>query len=147
MRLKHSWIWKIYLLILLLFVIKDAYHLLMPNSQIFFYYFILRVFDPTFYAAYTAYVMRILLNTVHWIPVFLYVYRVRFLSVEFWKCLFILRCIFEIIGHTFEMNVLASIYHAKPKILLTAFIIFIIPHVPSYIACYGYAFRREKILS
>ena len=131
---------------MLLFVIKKAYYLFMTDSQSFFYYFILRAFDPFFYVTYTAHVMQVLLSVIHWIPVFLYVYRIRFLSVEFWKCLLILRCIFEVTGHSYEMNSLIALYYRRPKTCLTIFIIFIIPHIPSYIVCYWYAFRREKVL-
>ena len=144
---KYSWIWKTYLAVMLLFLTKKVYYLLMPDTQSFFYYFILRAFDPVFYITYTAHVMQVLLSVVHWIPVFLYVYRIRFLSAEFWRCLFILRCLFEITGHSFEMNSLIALYHRKPKAFLAVFIILMIPHIPSYMACYRYAFRREKVFS
>ncbi|MCK5014578.1 MAG: hypothetical protein KAS66_12225 [Candidatus Omnitrophica bacterium] len=143
---KHLWLWKIYLAFMLVFAVKSTYYLLMPDSQSFFYYFILRAFDPIFYAVYTAHVMQVLLSVIHWIPVFLYVYRIRFLSSEFWKSLFILRCIFEITGHSYATNSLVALYHRKPKICLTIFIILIIPHIPSYMVCYWYAFRRENCL-
>ena len=147
MPLKHPWVWKIYLLVMLLFIAKKVFYLFMPDSQTFFYYFILRSFDPIFYVTYSAHVMQVLLNTVHWIPVFLYAYRIRFLSTDFWKCLFILRCLFEITGHSFEMNSLVALYYRRPKASLIIFTILMIPHIPSYIVCYWYAFRQEKALS
>jgi hypothetical protein len=146
MSRKHLWLWKIYLAFMLLIVIKKVYYLLMPDSQSFYYYFILRTFDLIFYIVYASHVMQVLLSVIHWIPVFLYVYRIRFLSAEFWKSLFILRCIFEIIGHNFEMNSLIALYHRKPEVLFTVFIIVILPHIPSYVVCYWYAFRQEKVL-
>ena len=147
MPLKYPWIWKAYLAVLLLFVIKKVYYLLVPDTQIFFYYFILRAFDPIFYVIYTAHVMQVLLSVIHWMPVFLCVYRIRFLSAEFWKCLFILRCIFEITGHSYEMNSLIALYYRRPRIALTIFLFLVVPHIPSYMACYWYAFQQEKVLS
>ena len=144
---KYPWLWKPYLVIMFLFLTKKVYYLLTPDSQSFFYYFILRAFDPAFHIIYTAHVMQVLLSVIHWIPLFLCIYRIRLLSAEFWQCLFILRCIFEVTGHTFEMNSLISIYHSKPKVFLSVSIILIAPHIPSYLICYWYAFRREKVLA
>jgi len=143
MKPKRHWVWKVYFIIILLFVTKEAYHLFTPGSPQFLYYFILRSFNPLFHIVHNTRVIHVLLNIIHCAPLFLYIYRIRFLNAEVWKYLFILRCIFEITSHSYEMNWIVALYHVNPKHLLLVLAILITPHIPSYMACYRYAFRRE----
>jgi hypothetical protein len=62
-----------------------------------------------------------------------------------WKCLFILRVIFDIAGHPYEVITVASFYHAEPKIGFLMLLLGISPYIPSYWACWQYAFKREKL--
>ncbi|MBN1869736.1 MAG: hypothetical protein JW847_04070 [Candidatus Omnitrophica bacterium] len=144
---RHPWIWKTYLIIALVFTFKNVAGLFMPDSESFLYYLILRVFHPFFYIIYTSHVLQVLLGAIHCIPLFLYTYRIRFLSADFWKALFILRCIFDVTGHSFELNSLISVYQSKPQLFWSVLAIFVIPHIPSYLACYWYAFQQEKVFS
>ena len=143
MKIKHRWIWEAYLIIILVFAMRNLYDLFSQDSKSFLYYFILRSFDPTFMLHFSAYILYVLLNIIHCIPLFLFIYRIRFGNPEVWKLLFVLRCFFEVIGHSYDMNALVALYHAKPKLLLPASVIMIIPHIPSYLACYWYAFRNS----
>ena len=136
----------VYFLLMLLLTVKEGYALFAAHSEIALYYLIVRAFDPIFYMAYSAHIIRLVLSLIHCLPILLYAYRIRFLSTKFWQYLFVFRCIFEVIGHSYEMNSLIATFYINPQYPLVVLIIMSIPFVPSYIACYWYAFRQEKIL-
>ena len=146
MKTRNRWVWDAYLMITLAFAIKSFYRLVFPSSEQFLYYFILRSFNSTFYLYYYAYVFHVLLNIIHCLPLFLFIYNIRVGNPDFWKLLFVLRCVFEVIGHSYGINELAAVYYSNPKFLMLASMIMIITHVPSYLACFWYAFRPEKAI-
>ena len=143
MSQKQRWIWEAYFVIFLLFAIQNIYYLFKPDSPDYLYYSILRSFDPIFNIAYTAHVIHIFLNMIHCIPLFLYIHRINFLNPKVWKILFILRCIFEIIGRSYEANTFSALYHSNQKVLLFVLLFAIIPIIPSYFSCYQYAFKSS----
>ncbi len=144
---KRKWLWTSYCFLLLYFIGREAYYLFVPTSETSLYYLILRAFDPVFYIAYSAYIIRLLLNFIHCLPLLLYTYRIRFLPPKFWQYLFILRCLFEIIGNSDELTALSALSHARPGMIWIAVIILLLPYVPSYLVCYWYAFRQDKIFA
>ena len=143
MKINHPWIWDAYLVIILTVTLRDFYALLTPQSESFFYYFILRSFNPVFYLHYSAYVIHVFLSAAHCLPLFLFIYRVRWGNTEMWKLLFVLRCVFEVIGHSYDMNVLAALYYSNNKFIWLAVSFMIVPYIPSYIACFWFAFRSN----
>lgn len=145
MNIKHRWVWEIYFVIMLAFAVKGLYTVFSPNSESFLYYFILRSFDPVFYFHYSAYVLQVLLNTVHCLPLFFFIYQIRFGYPGVWKLLFVLRCVFEVIGHAYGMNTLIALYHSRSKYFPLVIVAMTVPHIPSYVACYWYAFRRSDV--
>jgi len=145
MTRKQRWIWEAYFVIILPYSVQQFYFLFSKDSPHYLYYLILRSFDPIFMAKYIAYIVDVALDLIHCLPLFLYIHRIRFLNPALWKIMFILRCIFEIIGHSYEMNTFAAFYHTKPKFLLAALAVMIMPHIPSYVACYWYAFRTGNL--
>jgi len=143
MSQKQKWLWEIYFTIVLLFAIQKIYHFFNPGSSDYLYYSILNSFDSSFFNAYTAHMVHVFLNLTHCIPLLLYIHRVDFLNTKFWKCLFILRCIFEVIGSSYEANMLTASYHSSPKFFLLELLFLIGPLIPSYFACYQYAFQSQ----
>lgn len=142
---KQRSVWNIYLVIIVLFAAQKVYHLITPSSPSFLYYFILRSFDPIFYLVHSAHVLNVFLTVIHCIPLFLYIHRIRFLNPEIWKYLFVLRCIFEIFGHSYQMNTIIAFYQTNAKLTLLISAVMVLPHIPSYVVCYRYAFRQKKI--
>jgi hypothetical protein len=140
---KQKWLWETYLAIILIFAIQKVYRLFNPGSSDFLYYAILRTFDPYFYIAYAARVTYVFLNLVHCVPLFLYIARIKFLNQNLWKCLFILRCIFELAGQSYEANTFIALSHSSPKLLLFLIVYTFGPAIPSYCACYQYAFSSR----
>jgi hypothetical protein len=147
MPLKKQWIWEAYFVVIFIFAIRKVYALVIPSSEDFLYYFILRSFNPIFYIVYTAHVIHVLLGLIHCLPLLLYIHNIRFLNPEVWRYLFVLRCIFEIIGHSYQLNNLTALFYSNPTLLASVLIVSLLTYIPSYIACYWYAFRQEKIFS
>ncbi|OGX35532.1 MAG: hypothetical protein A3C36_05505 [Omnitrophica WOR_2 bacterium RIFCSPHIGHO2_02_FULL_52_10] len=145
MNVKHRWVWEVYCVLMLAFAVKNIYNVFSPDSESFLYYFILRSFDPVFYFHYSAHVLQVLLNAVHCLPLFFFTYRVRCGVPAVWKTLFVLRCVFEVIGHAYGMNSLVALYHSKSKFLLLVIVAMTVPHIPSYAACFWYAFRGSVL--
>ena len=145
MRIKHRWVWEVYFIIMLASAVKSVYNVLSPDSASFLYYFILRSFDPAFYFHYSAYVFQVFLNTLHCLPLLFFIYQIRLGHPVVWKTLFALRCVFEVIGHAYGMNALTALYHSRSKLFLLVIITMIVPQIPSYAACYWYAFRRNDL--
>lgn len=140
------WFWEIYLMLIILLIGSKAYFLLTPGSQDQLYYYVLRTMDPEFLFVYYARVIYIILNAIHCLPLFLYIHRIRFLSAGTWKFLFLSRCLFDIVGQNFEINTIYAYSHTNMKLLFLLVIGTVFPQIPSYVACYRYAFWREKMI-
>jgi len=143
MRFKSKWIWLIYFCIMMSFAIQKIVILVTPSDPSFLYYYMLRSFSPIFYIDYIAHVINIFLFAIHCIPLFLYIHRIQFLHPEVWRYLFVLKCIFEIIGHSYKLNYLTSLYHLSPRLVFFVLIIAILPYIPLYVLCYRYAFEQD----
>lgn len=143
MSRKQKWIWEIYFAIVLFFAVGKIAFFFDPGSPDYLYYSILRSFGPSFFNAHTAHIVHVFLNLIHCLPLLLYIYHINFLNTKFWKCLFVLRCIFEVTGSSYEINTLTAFYHSNPKLFLLILLSMIGPLIPSYFACYQYAFQSQ----
>jgi len=146
MSLINQWAWKAYFIIILSLAIRKVCDLVSPNSQDFLYYFILRSFNSVFYITYIAHVISVFLNIIHCIPLFLFIFKIRFLNPDIWRYLFVLRCIFEISGHSYQVNTLTAQLHTNLIFFILTLLVSLLTYMPSYIACYWYAFRQEKMI-
>ncbi len=142
-----QWVWMGYFVILATFVGSNVYRFFVPGEQTHLYFTILYSFDPIFLLNYLVNLCQITLNIIHLIPVLLYVFRVRVFNPKFWQYLLILRLIFDLFGHSFEINFLKSLYYHNIKVFLFVLAQSIFVYIPSYIACYRYGFERDKLFS
>ncbi|HQP10633.1 MAG TPA: hypothetical protein PKV41_04545 [Candidatus Omnitrophota bacterium] len=147
MSKRMPWLWMVYAVLVAVFTVRETYYFFVPDSEISLYFLILRAFDPVFYLAYAAYVLRLLLTLIHCLPIWLYAYRIRFLPTAFWQYLFFGRCLFEILGNAYEITSLVAFSHNNPKLVWIAPAIMLSPLIPSYIVCYWYAFGQEKVFA
>jgi len=143
MSQKQKWLWEIYFTIVLSFAILKIYRFFNPGSSDYLYYSILNSFDSNFLNAYKAHMVYVFLNLIHCIPLLLYIHRINFLNTKFWKCLFILRFMFEVIGNSYEANLLTASYRSSFNLFLLELVFIIGPLIPSYFACYQYAFQSQ----
>jgi len=143
MSQKQKWLWEVYFAMVLIFAIQEIYIFFNPDSSDYLYYSILKSFNPALFNAYTMHMIHVFINLIHCIPLLLYIHHIHFLNSMFWKCLFILRCIFEVFGSSYEVNTLTALYHSSPKLSLLAIIFLVGPLIPSYFACFQYAFQSQ----
>ena len=144
---KYAWAWEIYFAIVAAHAVVSAAQLISPLSPVNLYVNMLAAFDKRFYITYFACALQILLNIIHLIPLALYIRQTPFLNPKFWQYLFILRILFDIVGHPYETKTLTSLYYSNHRILMILFVQTALTYLPSYIACYQYAFNRTNIFS
>ena len=142
--MQHSrhWAWAFYFALIFFLVTQKVYAFFSPDAHPYFYYSFLKYFHFRYMFVYGAALVQVILNVVHLVPLILFITCQEFLNKKFWQTLFILRIFFDIFGHSFEIQELISYYHLKPLICLLIFIKEAAPYIPSYIACYLYAFGR-----
>ena len=145
MRLRKKWIWETYFFLVLFYTLRDAYFFFSPGSPIHLYFYILYVFDFRFAFIYSLNLVQILLSLTQCLALAFYVYRIRFLKPYVWQYTFILKIIFDLFGHSYQVNELKSFYYDNPKICLLFLLQSLILYLPSYVACYRYAFRQKNL--
>lgn len=143
MSVKGRWIAEAYFVLFVGLTVRKACNFFAPHSPSHLYFEFLYVFDPVFWGLYSLNLLQIVLNLLHALPLLLYIWRIPLLRPRFWRYLLILRLIFDITGHSYEMNHLVSMYHADPLLCLLVFLSSISPYIPSYVACWRYAFGTE----
>lgn len=141
---KLRWLWEIYLPFYFILAAGRAVSFFAPQTPEHLYFKILYSFNPVFYIPYSLSLVQILLTLAHGLPLTLYTFRVRLFKPKFWQYLLILRAIFDLCGHPYEMNTVVSMCHASPKICALTVLFAVLPYLPSYWACYAYAFRQKK---
>ncbi len=142
MRFKKKWLWEAYLIILLISLFTKAWNFFLPASPIHLYFSLLKAFDPSYIFLQTINACQIFLSLLHIFPLVFYIYRIYVFTPKFWQYLFILRIIFDLTGNSYAMKTLISFYNEDPLLGLAVLIQSISTYIPSYIACYCYAFRK-----
>ncbi len=142
---KTQVVWLGYFLVLLMYVGQATYRFFVPGETTHLYFTILYAFDDIFLLNYLVNLCQITLNLIHLVPVLLYIFRMRVFNAKFWQYLLILRLMFDIFGHSFEMLSLRSLLYLNVKVFLFVLAQSVSVYIPSYIACYRYAFKRDKL--
>ena len=140
-----NWVWKFYLLFLFFFTAKKAVLLFWPQSPEFLFYFILYGFDFSFFWNYFLAMNQVLLTILQWFGVFFFVYQMRFLSVDFWKIVFIIKIPFDMAGNSYHLLQLTALYKASPLLCFLMFAHKTAIYIPAFWALYLYAFHQEKV--
>ena len=140
MSRKVSWVLIAYFLLMVYLIGQQAYHFFSPNSQINLYFTFLRAFDLVFYIPYLLTLYQILFSILSLIPLFLFMFDIRWLNQTFWRYFLIFNFLFDLTGHSYHVNELIGIFHSNPRIAITIFLSSVIPYFPKYIACFQYAF-------
>ena len=141
---KTGLVWKIYLGVFTLYVFGNAGDILAPTSFLYIYYHTLMAFHPAYLISYLLALGQVFFNLVNFIPLFLFVFRILFLSQRFWQWTLILRIIFDLTGHAGEIQHLISISHANSEWFISRIVLGLLVILPSYGACFQYAFRWNK---
>ena len=141
---KTGFVWKIYFCAFTLYVLGNAGDVLMPTSFLYIYYHVLMAFHPAYFIPYILALGQVFFSLVSLVPLFLFVFRIPFLSARFWQWALVLRIIFDLTGHAGEANQLISISHANSEWFISKIVLTGIMFIPSYGACFKYAFRWKE---
>ena len=141
---KTGVVWKIYFIVFSAYILQNAADILLPKSFLYIYYHTLMAFHTLFAIQYILALAQIFFNILNLIALFLFVFRTFFLSPQVWQWLLILRFIFDLTGHIGEFATVSAIFHAREDWFLSTIIFNFIMVIPSYAACFQYAFRWEK---
>ena len=140
---RTKWLWEVYLPFFVILALGRAVSFLAPQTPEHLYFKILYSFNSVFYISYSLSLAQVVLTLIHILPLALYTFRAPFLSPRLWQYLFILRAIFDLTGHPYEMNTIVSMYHTSPQICALTVLLAVLPYLPSYWAGYAYAFRQD----
>lgn len=143
MQKKNLWFWLPYFAILLHLITRKTVLFFNSDSPIYMYYSILSAFSFLFEFRYLFNFIQIILNIILCIPVFLYFSNKSWGDASFWKVLFILRIAFDICGNNFELQGIIASYYVDPRYSLLLFGSLTFPYIPSYVACFKYAFGKN----
>lgn len=146
MTRKQRFIWEVYFLMIALFIARQAFIFFDPLSDVQLYFRILRSFDPIFLFSYFCSYFRIFLGLFSYLPLLLFIYRIRLFPPLIWQVYFALLVIFDIIGHPYEMLFFRSLFLDSPLLCLGGFLFAISAYIPAYIAIFIYAFRQNHLV-
>ncbi len=142
---KKSWVWESYLVLFSYIILKQAYIFFSADSSIHLYFVILNALNPAFIIKYLLNYYQVVFNLIHLLPLALFIYGKRLFHQDFWGALLIFRIIFDITGHSYELAHLYAAIHSKSMILIGTSLLYILFYIPSYIACYRYAMKKNNI--
>jgi hypothetical protein len=147
MKKRTHWAWKVYFSIFSIGALLNLILLLSGESSASQYYQILIAFRQSYLLYDYLYALNVIVNTLSLIPFFLFVFRIRLFPPFIWQILFIARIFFFFTGHSYEWQTLRAFIRTDPLTTVIAGAVFIFFTLPSYIACFHYAFKSEKIFS
>jgi hypothetical protein len=140
-RILRQIFWGLYFFIFFLLNLYNIADFFSPESAHHLYFQILYLFDTRLILNYILTFIQINLTLIHLIGLALFIHRTPLFNQKTWQYLFLLRIVFDIVGHPYGVQYLISLYHQSPSICLSAFIFICSFYVPSYIASYHYAFK------
>ena len=145
MHWTQNWGWWIYCLLFTLIAIGNTAMTLSRESPLCIYYHVLIAFHPQYIFLYFLALASAFLTLASLLPLFLFVARRPFFGAKLWQWLFVLRTAFEATGHGYEYQVLRSFYYNDPWIVVSLLTLYLSSILPSYYACFQYAFHWEKL--
>ncbi len=138
---KTGFVWKIYFFVFSFIIIKNAVGILTPGSFLYLYYHTLIAFHPSYWIFYILAIIQVFFNIVGLFQLFLFVFRICLLTPRFWQWMLALRIIFDVTGHSAELKTLIAVFYNSQEIFLSAVALIALVGIPSYGACFQYAFR------
>ena len=138
--------WKIYSLLFFFLALANIASIFSSESILYSYYHTLIAFNRQYFIAYYLNVASALMSFFSLAPLVLFTFRIRFLNKHFWQWLFYARVIFDLTGHAYEVKFVKSLFYSNFWPAVLSIVLFIATMIPSYIAHFQYAFRRNKIL-
>ena len=132
--------WTSYLFFYSLMMVMQIVIFFASDSQESLYYHYMISLDARFIFFYMVNAAIIILNLLSLIPIYLYMFRIKFLSRSFWQGFLLIRLFLEIPGRTFEISVIKSLYIQDVNFAYLTALVFFLLHCPSYVAIYRHIF-------
>ena len=145
MKKKGNWLWELYFVYFAILVINQVVNILFPTSVIYTFYHVLIAFDRWLAVLYYVRIFCDILNLVCLIPLYLFMFKIKWLNKTLWQWVVALRVGFDLVGHYYEYITVKSLFFSKPLVAAQLILWFVLTVLPSYYACLKYAFRREKL--
>lgn len=136
-----NWLWKLYGVFLTTYVFGGLRGIFSKNSSFDTYYTILIAFNKYYIVFLALNIISLLINLLAPLVVFYYAFEIKS-SLKFWKVLFFVRIVFDLIGHHYELQFMKSSFYQSIPYGLACIGFFVLPILPSYMAHYNYIFKR-----
>src|SRR6185503_4512269 len=145
MSKSQRFIWELYFLVVLLFTVRKSFSFFDPQSDVYLYFEILTSFDSGLKIIYLFNLLQIIFNVIQFLPLALFIYDKKLLTAIVWQIFFSFKVAFDLVGHTFESNILLSLWHSDTLLTVGIFVSSTAIYVPAYIALFLYAFCQKKL--
>jgi len=136
-------VWILYIFTITYLLIDATYYFFSPKSPVAFYYFFLKAFDPIYYIKWLTHLTQIIISWLHWLVLIFYVFNIPIGPRWICKIALPIRLILDIFGRNYEMNIYESLYKTDLQIFWIVLGASISIYIPSYIACYLYAYGNK----
>lgn len=147
MKQQSSFGWKIYFFFIVPLSIAGLYSLLAPSSIVYRYYHVLMSFDKNYAPLYYLDIASAAANLLVLIPLFLFVFHMKFLHPRLWQWVFVLKICLDFTGGSYELKFFQSLFYTDPRLAVLAILISLLVVFPCYIACFQYCFRQKKLFA
>ena len=118
---------------------------LWPDSPVYTYYHVLAAFHPRYNLTYCLHIASVFINLVNLIPFYCYVFRKTSSLMGFWRFMFVVRIISEVVGHDYEYKLIRSLFFSNTLLALATLLLYTLILVPSYFAVFQFTFYRPKV--
>ncbi len=144
---KPRFIWKFYAFYWTAISFRANIDIFSPESSAYGFYHILGAFHKSFLVIYTIDAAGTVLNIFSLVPLYAFAFHKKLLTADFWKPLFVLRVAFDLCGNYYEFVSVKSLFASDPWLGFQVLTGIVFTRIPSYAACYQYAFRWDKLFA
>ena len=142
---KPGFIWKIYGLYFTLLTAQHFLSLLIPQSRIYLFYHLLIGFDRRLITVYAYTILGSAFSVAALWPLYLFIFHKKRFTPRIWQILFFCKLAGDLLGNYYQFLTLKSFYFTDRTLAFQILAGDILTVLPSYIACFQYAFQQEKI--
>ena len=139
-----GFIWKVYALYWTILVVGRNVNIFSPDSERYLFYHVLGAFHHSFFVLYYINVVNSVLNVVSLVPLYLFCFGRKIFPDSLWRTLFVLRVGFDVCGNYYDLVSIKSLFATDVGLALQVLLGGIFTTIPSYAACYLYAFDKKN---
>ena len=144
---RPGFIWKFYAFYWTFLVLRTNYELFSSGSAAYFFYHVLSSFHKSLLVLYYSNAVNSVLNVFCLVPLYAFVFHKKIFAENFWKILLLLRVVFDVCGNYYLYVTFKSYFATDLWLAVQVMTGMALTTVPSYAACFQYAFDWEKIFS